>query len=190
MADIEVPEAENKRLNRSIAVLVVLFGTVMAITSVKDDNIVQAMQLAKTEVVDTWSEYQANRLKSHISNAALMQNLALRAVATPAMVPVMEGYEAKLKENIERYEKKSEELFKKAKELEKKVEVLGFRDDQFDISEALLSISMSIIGVAALIESWALFAVGAACGGTGVLFSIAGFAGWSIYSGALARFLT
>ena len=190
MSDIEVPEASDKKLNHAVAITVVLFGTVMAVTNVKDDNIVQAMQLVKTEVVDTWSEYQANRLKSHISNAALMQNQALRAVATPAMVPVMEGYEAKLKENIERYEKKSDDLFKKAKDLEKKVEVLSFRDDQFDISEALLSVSMSIIGVAALIESWMLLSVAWACGGVGVLFSIAGFAGWSIYIGSLAKFLT
>lgn len=190
LADIEIPEAENKNLNRAVAVVVVVFGTVMAITSVKDDNIVQAMQLTKTEVVDTWAEYQANRLKRHISESALVQNQALRAVATPAMTTVMEGYEAKLKESIDRYEAKSNELFKKAKELEKKVEVLSFRDDQFDISEALLSMSLAIIGVSALIESWALFSFGVLAGGTGVAFSLAGFAGWNIYSGWLAKLLT
>ncbi|MFN0185363.1 MAG: DUF4337 domain-containing protein [Aquabacterium sp.] len=190
MADIEIPEAENKNLNRAVATIVVLFGTVMAITSVKDDNIVQAMQLGRTEVNNNWLEYQANRLKKQTAEVAVTNIDGLRAVAPKESLPRMAEFEKRLNEDIERYEVKSQELFKRAKEGEKKVETLSFRDDQFDISEALLAIALSIIGVAALIESWTLFLIGASAGGIGTLFSLAGFLGWNIYSSALAKMLT
>jgi len=41
----------------------------MAISKIKDDNIVQSMQVAKADAVDTWGEYQATKIKHHLSGA-------------------------------------------------------------------------------------------------------------------------
>ena len=51
-----LPESTSRdRLNTWVAVFVALFATFMAVTKVKDDNIVQAMLQAKSDAVDTWS---------------------------------------------------------------------------------------------------------------------------------------
>ena len=60
-------EAANRRLNDLVAVTVVILTVFMAISKVKDDNINQAMQKAKSESVDAWAEYQAARIKLHMS---------------------------------------------------------------------------------------------------------------------------
>src|SRR5262249_43004216 len=56
-------ERDNKRLNNLVAITVVIVAVFMAITKIKDDNINQAMQKAKSESVDAWAEYQASRIK-------------------------------------------------------------------------------------------------------------------------------
>ena len=50
-----IPESTSRdRLNTLVAVFVALLATFMAVTKVKDDNIVQAMLQAKSDAVDTW----------------------------------------------------------------------------------------------------------------------------------------
>jgi len=55
-----------KHLNRKVAISVALLSTFMAVSKVKDDNLVQAMLQAKTDAVDTWNEYQSKKLKHHL----------------------------------------------------------------------------------------------------------------------------
>jgi len=59
-------EGGAKWLNAAVAVTVVIISTFMAVSKVKDDNIVQAMQKAKSESVDAWTEYQSARIKLHV----------------------------------------------------------------------------------------------------------------------------
>src|SRR2546428_11217600 len=66
------------RLNNWIAVSVAILSAFMAVTKVKDDNIVQAMLQAKTDAVDTWSEYQSKRIKQHLAEIGHDQATALR----------------------------------------------------------------------------------------------------------------
>ena len=66
----------------------------------------------------------------------------------------------------------------------------NLHDDQFDMSDALISIAVSLAAVAALAETrWLLFAAWG-FGGFGLLMGIAGFAGWAIHPNALASFLS
>lgn len=56
-------EQKNKKsqLNNYVAITVVVFVTFMGICKVKSDNVVQAMQKAQADRIDTWSFYQADR---------------------------------------------------------------------------------------------------------------------------------
>ena len=62
---IDVPEGNNKRLNRMVATTVVILSVVMAVGKIKDDNIVQAMQADQAAKIDLWGEYQSTRIKAH-----------------------------------------------------------------------------------------------------------------------------
>src|SRR5215203_473790 len=72
MADVST-EGSNKRLNNLVAVTVVILSVFMAVSKIKDDNIVQAMQKAKSDSVDAWAEYQAARIKLHVDENSLSQ---------------------------------------------------------------------------------------------------------------------
>src|SRR6266702_451567 len=76
---LDVSEANN-RLNNWIAISVAIISVFMAVTKVKDDNIVQAMLQAKSDAVDTWNEYQSKRIKQHLAELGLKQTEALQTM--------------------------------------------------------------------------------------------------------------
>ncbi len=56
--EIEISaEATDKRLNRAVAITVVLLSVATGLGNIKDGNIVQNMQQAKADSVDRWNEY-------------------------------------------------------------------------------------------------------------------------------------
>ena len=77
----------------------------------------------------------------------------------------------------------------KAKALEAEYDRLNFRDDQFDLSEAFLSIGVALAAVAALAGSFWLLSVAWGSGALGLLFGIAGFAGLNLRLDWLAALL-
>src|SRR2546428_8293050 len=88
------------RFNNWIAISVALLAAFMAVTKVKDDNIVQAMLQAKSDAVDTWGEYQAKKIKHHLVELGRDQMLALRSGAAAQSTSPLENqaqhYEAEI----------------------------------------------------------------------------------------------
>ena len=167
----------NRRLNRMVAVTVVILSIAMALTKIKDDNIVQAMQADKATSVDTWSEYQASRIKLHISQG--FQTLR---------PPGVDGGE-QLKE-IAKYQRESAALKAKAAALDADYDKQGFRDDQFDISDGFSSVALAVAAIAALTESYGLLFFCWITGFCGIGMGVAGFAELPIHPDALVKFLT
>lgn len=185
--EVEVTaEAKGKLLNRMVAVTVVALSVFMGVSNIKDGNLVQAMQVAKADAVDTWGEYQATRTKLHIAESALAQDRLL-AAAAPKVALAAET--SRLTTAITKYEQESKDLTAKAKGLEADYDAMNVHDDQFDASEALLSIAVSLAAVAALAETpWVLF-TGWAFGAFGLLMGVAGFAKWGLHPDFLSSWL-
>src|SRR6266550_1001950 len=99
--EIEADGKRSNRLNNLIAISVALLSAFMAVTKVKDDNIVQAMLQAKADAVDTWNEYQSKRIKHHLADNARAQDDALSAGAAPEAAArlrqQMNDYDAQIK---------------------------------------------------------------------------------------------
>jgi hypothetical protein len=188
--DIETKtESANKRLNSLVAVTVVILSVFMAVSKIKDDNIVQAIQTAKADSVDSWNEYQAARVKLRIvdqANQTLRLTANLPGLDATAVATEMQKNDAAIKG----YDESSKKLFEKAKGLEATIEKLNFQDDQFDISDALISIAIAVAAVAALTESFMLLALGWLSGGTGIVMGLAGFLGWGLHPDWLVKLLT
>src|SRR6266567_6371604 len=66
-------EAKDKRINRLVALTVVIFSVATGLGNIKDGNIVQAMAQAQANSLDSWNEYQATRTKLHIVETARTQ---------------------------------------------------------------------------------------------------------------------
>ena len=185
-----LPETNARdRLNNWIAISVALLAAFMAITKVKDDNIVQAMLQAKTDAVDTWSEYQAKRIKHHVLELGRDQTIALRVTAPQAAAQLddqVKHYESE----ITRYQDEETELQNKARAFEKQYDALNFRDDQFDLSDAFLSVALAMLAVTALTRKKWLLWTSLVFGAFGFIMGLAGLIGWRIHPDWLTRLLS
>ncbi|AJE04938.1 hypothetical protein GPICK_13620 [Geobacter pickeringii] len=188
-ARLAAAESRN-RLNNRVAVAVALISAFMAVTKIKDDNIVQAMLQAKSDAVDTWNEYQAKKLKLHLSELGLNQARALRLAVPPQGAAALAEQENGYAATIARYQAESETIMKKAKGFEKQYDDLNFRDDQFDLSDALLSISLAILAVTALTANLWLFRFSLVFAGFGGVMGMAGLMGLSLHPDWLTKLLS
>src|SRR5215217_3986565 len=110
-------ESADRRMNDLVAVTVVILTVFMAISKVKDDNINQAMQKAKSESVDAWAEYQATRIKLHGDENGLA---ILRLLETSGNIDkdLAAKQGAEYETEIKKYEQRSKDTMAKAKTLE------------------------------------------------------------------------
>jgi ABC-type multidrug transport system fused ATPase/permease subunit len=188
--DIEVKaeEPSDKRLNNMVAITVVVFAVFTTVSNIKGGNINQAMQKAKTESVDAWSEYQAARIKLHVDENGLS---TLRLLESTGQVDkaLAAKQAAEYEADIKKYEARSKETRAKAERLEKEYEELNFRDDQFDLSEAFLAMATALAAIAALVELFWVLYVAWAAGAYGLTMGIAGFLGLPLRPVLLAALL-
>ena len=181
--------ARDRRLDKLVAATVLGLTVFVTFCKIKDDNIVQAMQVAKADAVDTWNEYQATRLKLHLGESGLGQ-LGFIAAGRGLDAREVEGERARLQQAVDKYRTESDQLRAKAQGLEGQYDALNYRDDQFDLSDALVSIALALAATAALTELYWLPACAWVAGGLGVLMEVAGFTAWPIHPDALVTFLT
>lgn len=182
-----VEEGKDRTLNRLVATTVVTLSVFMAVANIKDDNLVQAMQLAKSDAIDTWSEYQATRTKAHIIDTAKVE---MTLIAGPKPSEAAQVALKQMDTEAAKYAAETPKLKAQAQADDAQYDALNVHDDQFDMSDALISIAVSLAAVAALAETrWLLF-VAWGFGAFGLLMGIAGFLGWAIHPDALANLLS
>jgi hypothetical protein len=161
-------EGANKRLNRMVAVSVVVLSVCLGLCNIKDGNIVQAMTQSKADAVDTWGEYQATRTKLHIDETAAAQ------LAVLGTGPGVAAQQAMLAAEIAKYKTESPVLRAKAKAFEDNYDALN---------------GVSAAAVAAVVEMFGVLAMAWGFGGFGIVMGLAGFLGWSLHPAFLASFL-
>jgi len=183
---IDPRRAQADRLNQWVAITVVVISVFMALTNVKDGNIGQNMALAKADAVDSWNEYQAGRIKLHLDEDVLAQ---LKLTLGGSNAAAVSAEMARLEKDIAKYNAKSAALTRQAKDNEARYDALNFRDDQFDMSDAFLSIALALAAVSALTAiEWVLF-TGWGFGAFGLFMGLAGFLGWQVHPDFLANWL-
>lgn len=188
--EIEVSaEAKDKRLNRLIAITVVTLSVFMGLCNIKDGNIVQAMQYAKADAVDTWGEYQATKTKLHIAETARDQMLVLKTSASESGLNLADTQLGQLSSEIGKYQAEAPKLSAAAKGFEGQYNALNVHDDQFDASDAMISSAISMAAVAALIESFGLLFFSWGFGAFGIFMGACGFAGWAFHPDILSNVL-
>jgi hypothetical protein len=181
-------QRDDKRLNDLVAVTVVILTVFLAIGNVKDNNIVQAMQKAQSDAVDAWAEYQSARIKLHVDENGLA---TLRLLESMGSIDkdLAAKQAAQYQADITKYEARSVETMAKAKALEAEYNRLNIHDDQFDMSEAFISIAIALSAVGALVDSFPLLYIAWGSGALGIMFGAAGFLNLSLRWDWLAKFL-
>jgi len=184
------PDRARARLNTRVALTVALLATFLGVCKVKDDNIVQAMQQAQADKLDHWNFYQARNIRQEVAAAAVTQ---LKLAAAGASGAQQEGYRAA----IASYEaivvdqtKKKEDLRLQAEQDQRTYDALNYRDDQFDLSDAMIALAISLLALTALTHKPWLYNLALVATVGGVVMGLAGLLGWHLHPDALSRALS
>src|SRR5436853_201421 len=189
---VENAEKSHDRLNNLIAALVALLATFMALCNIKDGNIVQAMSQDQSKAVDQWSYYQAKGTKQSLAESVLDQLQIHRAEPNlpPQESALLDKEIGIYTANVKKYEQQKEEIKKVAEGAEKDYDHLNVHDDQFDMSEAAISIAIALLGVSALTRNRWLFGLAVVFAVFGMVMGLAGFFSWGIHPAAFAKSLS
>ncbi len=187
----ERADARNTRkLNTLVAISVALLATFMGICKVKDDNIVQAMQQAQADKIDSYSWYQARNIREEIAKATIaeltVQAAAAPSQAQPAYQEQIKSYQAIAQDQEEK--KKTQQAA--AEKDDQTYNELNYHDDQFDLSDAMLALAISLLALTALTQKRWLFVIAMVPTFFGALMGLAGLFGWAIHPNALTRLLS
>jgi Domain of unknown function (DUF4337) len=182
--------ARRARLNAAVAITVALLATFMGICKVKDDNICQAMQQAQADKIDHWSYYQARNVRQEIAEAQATQ-LRLQQAGAPAAAQAgyaqaITKYETLAREQAQ----KKQDVMAQANADQKNYDALNYRDDQFDLSDALLAIAISMLAVSSLTQLRWLYLLSLVPAGFGVLMGVAGLVGLRVHPDSLSSLLS
>jgi hypothetical protein len=189
VADADAAHAAQSRLNTRVAMTVALLATFMGVCKVKDDNIVQAMQQAQADRIDHWSFYQAKNLREQQAQATADQ-LRAQAAAFPAGAGAFRTTAARYDSLAANEAAKKETVRHQAEQDQVKYDGLNYRDDQFDLSDALAAIAISLLAVTSLTQKRWLYLLGLLAAAIAVVMGLSGLLEWHLHSDTLANWLS
>jgi hypothetical protein len=188
MTDISEPiqetmeQAGKSWINSRVALFVAITATFMALCNVKDGNIVQAMSQAQAHAIDAWSYFQAKSTKESIAENTLE---ILKLQNNAGNNDIIKKYE----EQVSRYEKEKAAIKTQAETFQKEYDDINLFDDQFDMTDALLTISIAMFGITSLTQKkWLLYFAGAVSL-AGILLGITAFLKISLHSDLVSKIL-
>jgi len=177
-----VEEAAKSKINSRVALFVAITATFMALCNVKDGNIVQAMAQAQARGIDAWSYFQAKSTKQSIAENAREVLVAQDSLKNAAMI---KNYDAQ----IARYEKEKGDIKKQAEGYQKEYDDINLFDDQFDMTEALLTISIAMFGITSLTQKKWLLYFSSVVALIGLVLGLAAFFKISLHSDFISNIL-
>jgi hypothetical protein len=182
--------AAASRLATWVAITVALLATFLGVCKVKDDNIVQAMQQAQADKLDHWAFYQARNIREEVAKAALTQLTLTEPSAPAAKRANYRDAETTYERLIAEQSQKKDALLRQAEQDQRTYDTLNYRDDQFDLSDTLVALAISLLALTALTHKKWLYWVSLVPISLGVLMGLAGLFGWHLHSDFLARLLS
>jgi hypothetical protein len=177
-----IEEAGRSKINSRVALFVAISATFMALCNVKDGNIVQAMSQAQSHAIDAWSYFQAKSTKQSIAENSLE---LLKVDKLSANDTVVKKYE----DQVARYEKEKDDIKVQAQGYEKEYDDINLFDDQFDMTEALLTISIAMFGITSLTQKKWLLYFSTAVSLLGIILGLTAFMKISLHSDFISKIL-
>lgn len=188
--DKDEKTSSRAQLNTWVAISVALLATFLGICKVKDDNIVQAMQQAQANKIDSYTWYQARNIREEVANSTVAQLKVLQVSASPQAQSVIQD-EIKTYQGLAQDQETKKKIQQTdADKADQVYNELNFHDDQFDLSDAMLALAISMLAVTALTQKRWLFYIAMAPTFFGVLMGLAGLLSWHIHPNFLTRLLS
>jgi len=183
-------DARISRLNSAVAITVALLATFTGICKVKDDNIVQAMQQAQADRIDHWSWYQSLHLREEVETGRIEQLVLTQETIAPEQKATFDKPIAEAKAKLEHLKQHKEEVAAQSKADQDTYDKLNYRDDQFDLSDAMVALAISLLAVTSLVQKNWLFRIALIPSVLGLLMGVAGLMGLPIHPDFIIKFLS
>ena len=177
-----IEQAGKSKINSRVALFVAITASFMALCNVKDGNIVQAMSQAQAHSIDAWSYFQAKSTKQSIAENTVE---LLKTQHAAGNEDIIKKYE----EQISRYEKEKAEIKTQAEGFQKEYDDINLFDDQFDMTDALLTISIAMLGITSLTQKKWLLYFSSIVSLTGILLGLTAFMKISLHSDLISKIL-
>ncbi|MFI5187094.1 MAG: DUF4337 domain-containing protein [Chitinophagales bacterium] len=178
----QIEEAGKSRINSRVALFVAVSATFMALCNVKDGNIVQAMSQAQAHAIDSWSYFQAKSTKQSIAENSLELLKIQKSSVNDSVIK-------KYQDEIARYDKEKTEIKTQAEGYTKEYDDINLFDDQFDMTEALLTISIAMFGITSLTQKKWLLYFATAVALLGIILGLTAFMKISLHSDFVSKIL-
>lgn len=148
----------NERFNNRIALTIALLVTFLALSTIKSGNTDQAVAQAQAERNNSWAWYQAVRVREDMAtyelaslqrmqrNQAQQNPTTAQPAGASAIAEEIRAQEAE----VVRVRERKDEVEQRAHTAEADLARLSVIADQYDFSDALLAIAMSLLAVCAL----------------------------------------
>jgi Domain of unknown function (DUF4337) len=188
--DADAAAASHSRLNSRVAITVALLATFLGVCKVKDDNIVQAMQQAQADKIDHWSFYQARNIRQDVAQSTVSTLTIQRRAAAPADRRAIDSSIARFEALVRDQATKKDSLRLQAQEDQRNYDSLNYRDDQFDLSDTLIALAISLLALTSLTKKEWLFWVAIVPTALGAFMGLAGLFGWNVHPDAITRLLS
>ena len=177
-----IEKADKSSINSKVALFVAITATFMALCNVKDGNIVQAMSQAQAHYIDSWSYFNTKSTKQLIAE----NTLELLKMQNPSgSEDIIKKYE----ERISRYDKEKAEIKAQAEGFQKEYDAINLFDDQYDMTEALLTISIAMLGITSLTQNKKLLYFSSIVSLIGIILGLAAFMNISLHSDFISKIL-
>ncbi len=174
----EKAEKKESSIEGWVGLMVVFSATFMGIANVKDNNIVQKMQQKQVEHNDNWGWFQARNIRAAVYEATADELSVAWPGETVDNQKKRQDISAKYASMAKSQEKKMTDQKEAAEVALKEYDALNAEDDKFDMCDALLALSLALMGITALTKRWALFFVALFPLMLGTYIGIAGFVGF------------
>lgn len=169
------------RLSAYVALTVVIISVFMAMCKLKDENLVDAMIHSDMKAVDTWGEYQAERIKLHDDE----NDAGALKIAAGANAQAVTAEIARLNAKASDYQKNSGDLKKEATGYEKTYEKKEITHAEFDVVDALCAITLALAAVAALADYILLLYIAWGVGALAIVLGSSALLGVDLIAGIL-----
>ena len=173
---------EEDPIGKSIGVMAAIIAIFLSGVTILSHRSHTAAVVEKTEANNQWSYFQAKSTKQSIAENALD---VIKFENKPGSEIIIKKYE----EKIARYETEKAEIKAQAESFAKEYDAINVFDDQFDMTDAFLSISMALFGITALTQKKWLFYFSCLVSLSGIIFGLAAFLHISLHSDFISGIL-
>lgn len=176
---LKTVKAKKDHFNNAVALMVAVVSACLAVANIKNGNIAQQAQNEQRAAASSWNQYQSKRLRQFALDLRLQDYDARASDETFQPSPKMRALVEKWRAKDSEYRGELKALAEQARGHEKQQKVLSLKDDDFDVAEALLTLTLALLAIAALTQNQLVLGLGMFTGGISVFFAFVAFIGWT-----------